>query len=141
MQRARRAVGNRAGLSLLELMFALTIMAVGVLAAFSSQVGSVDLLRSSRENDSAMTQLRAAMEDVLSVPPANLPTTYINGSVLAKPEFNYNPLGLSNFQIRVEYPGVALPFVPDPLEVRLIATWDDFQGRDREGRLSTVVVR
>jgi len=122
-------------------MFALTIMAVGVLAAFSSQVGSIDLLRTARENDAAMTQLRAAMEDVLAVAPPIIPTTYANGSVLAKPGFDYNPMALLDFRIRVEYPGMVGVVAPDPLPIRLTATWTDFQGRELTLFLATAVVR
>jgi prepilin-type N-terminal cleavage/methylation domain-containing protein len=131
----------QAGFSLLELMFALTVLAVGVLAAFSSQVGSVDLLRSTREQDAAMLQMRAALEALLALQHAAIP---VEGSPFEAGVAidGYNAHGLSDFVLVAEYPGYALGGdIPDPLEVVLTSTWRDFSQRERSLRLSTMVIR
>lgn len=141
MQLGRRAARSRAGLTLLELMFALTVMAVGVLAAYSGQVGSVDLLRATREEDAAMVQLRAGMELVLAEPTNNIITAFANGSQLAVDGWDFNPMNLDGFELRVQYPGLGGGAVPDPLPIVLTATWNDFRGRPRSQTLSTMVSR
>jgi type II secretory pathway pseudopilin PulG len=137
----RGAKGTRSGLTIIELMFALTIMAVGVFAAFSGQVGSIDLLRATRENDAAMLQLRGAMEEVLSRPTGSLTMAFPNGAVMAVPGKDLNPLALDAFEIRVRYPSMVGGVTPDPFEVRLDASWNDFRGRPRSESLSTMVKR
>ncbi len=136
-----RGTSPRKAFSLLELMFALTVLAIGVMAAFSSQVGSVDLLRSSREQDAAMLQMRAALEAILALQHASIP---VAGSPFesGQPIDGYNAHGLSDFVLVAEYPGYTLGGdIPDPLEVVLTGTWLDFSQRERSLRLSTMVTR
>ncbi|MEZ5976837.1 MAG: prepilin-type N-terminal cleavage/methylation domain-containing protein [Planctomycetota bacterium] len=133
---------NRAsgGFSLLELMFAMTILTVGVMAAFSSQIGSAGLMRTSRETQTAVADLRAAMEDLLTRTPdflvehANSP--YRPGESVAA----YEDLHLSEQRIVASYPEyTAGDDVPDPLAVVLTCTWEDFEGRERSLALRTVL--
>lgn len=139
MHMRRRAADRRAGLTLLELMFALTVMAVGVLAAYSGQVGSVDLLRATRETDAAMVQLRAAMEVVLTRPPNEIMKDFPDGSQLASGAWDFNPMNLDAYQVTVDYPGIGAGDAPDVLPIVLTATWNDFRGRPREQSLATLV--
>lgn len=133
---------RRAGFSLLELMFAMSILTVGVMASFSSQVGSMELMRSSRETQTATADLRAAMEDLLTRTPDFLvehaSSPYKPGESVAA----FDDLHLSDQRIVATYPnweeGDA---APDPLQIVLTCTWSDYEGRERELVLRTVLSR
>lgn len=130
---------TRAGFSLLELMFAMSILTVGVMAAFSSQVGSMELMRSSRETQTASADLRAAMEDLLTRTPEFLvghPNSPFRPGI---PVAQYDGLHLSDESIVATYPNYAGDTVPDILQVQLICTWTDYEGRERELQLITAL--
>ena len=118
-------------------MVAIGVLLIAVMAAFSSQITSLNLMRNSRETNTAMADLQAAMEKILIAVPQSLPehADYGDGQAIAE----YDDLHLSNEQIVVEYPGyVAGDPVPDPLSILLTVTWNDFQGRSRRLQLSSV---
>ena len=128
------------GFTLLELMFALTIMAIGVMAAFMSQMGSLSLMRSAEEQEVILTDLQACVESMLSLNPEELP---ISGSDFEadQPIAEFEGLHLRDERIVARYPEYSGGTPPDPLIVRLEATWTDFDGRDQQLELSTAVTR
>ena len=111
-----------------------------MLAAVASHVSSYNLLRTSSETNAAMADLRGAMEEVLTlnVSLANLPlagSPFENGQPVAK----FANRSLANENIVATYPGyVAGVPVPDPLQIVLTITWNDFVGRPRTMSVATM---
>lgn len=132
-----RVAGARAGFSLLELMIAVVLLAIGVLSAFYGQVSALNLLRGMRERNTAMSDLEACMETILAEPLLDIPGNF-PGDV---PVPAYNDLHLNAQQLTPSYPGFAGGPVPEPLEILLTATWDDWRGRPQTIRLASVRTR
>lgn len=129
---------SRGGFTLLELMIAITVMLIGVAAAFGGQVGTQSVIRQSRETQLALTQLEAVGEAVIAQVPQQLPESpdYGDGLVIDLP----TEVPLRNLQLVCTYPDfVAGQEVPNPLEVLIAATWTDFEGRQRVLTLATAV--
>jgi prepilin-type N-terminal cleavage/methylation domain-containing protein len=137
--RGRRA--DAAGFSLVELMIAVTVILFGLLTAYSSELSSLEVVKTSRETNTAMADLQACMESMLVLPPAEIPNPegpYAPGSIVEA----FRDLHLENQRIVATYPNlVAGQPVPDPLEIVLTMTWTDRQGRGRELRISSVKTR
>ena len=130
--------GVTGGFTLLELMFALTIMSVGVMAAFMSQMGSMSLMRTAEEQEIILTDLQACVEEMLSLNPEDLPLSssdYTDGEPIAA----YEELHLRGQRIVATYPEFSGVVVPDPLVIRLSASWTDFEGQPRTMSLVTAV--
>ncbi len=134
-----RALGDarRRGFSMLELMFALTILSVGVMAAFSGQVNSLNLLSSSEETRSAVMDLQSALESILARGPDDAVATFPPG----QPMNAYSSLHMLDQQIVPTYPNFAGGTIPDVLQVVVTCTWTDFEGRPRDLDLASVMVR
>ena len=121
-------------------MVAIGVLLIASMAAFSSQLASLNLMKTSRETDLAMADLQAAMEQVLAQTPSGLPTSddYPHGGNVA----DFDSRNLDAEQIVVTYPGyVAGGDVPDPLPILLTISWNDFQGRPRQLQLSSMTVQ
>jgi len=131
------AARARAGFSLLELMIAVVLLTLGVLSAFYGQVSSLNLLRAARERNTAMSDLEACMETILSEPLASIPVNF--PADVSVPAFD--GLNLTAQQLVPTYPGFAGGPVPEPLEIRLTATWNDWRGRPQAIRLASVRTR
>ena len=126
---------------MVEVMMALGIMLVAVLGAFSSQVASSNLIRISRESDLALADLQACMEQALTLSTDDLP---ISGSLFedGQPVALYEDLNLEGESIVTTYPGyVEGQTIPDPLEIVLTMTWNDYGRRSRTVTLRSVKVR
>lgn len=139
-RRPVRGRRGRAAFTLVELMIAITVLLVAVLATFVSQLTSRDLLRTARETEVAVGDLEAAMERVLVFPPDQLPGPtgrFPDGQPIAA----FDGLHLPNESIVVTYPGYAGGAVPDPLSIVLTLTFDDFKGRQRVLRLASMKTR
>ena len=137
----RQESRKSAGFSLLELMLALSILTVAIGAAFSGQVGSSKLLKTSAETRVALQDLRTAMEDIMAVAnPAGLP---LAGSLYqaGQPVTAYESLHLRDQRLVATYPNYTGGIVPDSLQVRLTMTWLDANGNARLQDLVTVVTR
>lgn len=118
----------------------MSILTVGVMAAFSSQVGSMELMRSSRETQTASADLRAAMEDLLTRTPAFLvehpQSPFLPGQSIAP----FEDLHLSDQRIVTRYPNyTAGGAVPSILQIALECTWTDYEGRERDLGLVTAL--
>jgi len=134
-------MGSRAGFSMVEVMVALGVLLVAVMGAFSSQATSSNLINTSRETNLASADLQACMEQLLTLNSDAIP---IPGSDFedGQPVALYEGLNLSNERIVATYPGyLAGQPVPDPLEILLTITWDDYGTRSRSDTLSSVKVR
>jgi len=133
--------GGRSGFSMIELMCAVVVLVVAISAAMAAQIIGNNLLRTSRENNVALSDLQGAMELAILQAPATLP--------IAPSEFQagvpvprFNDLHLRNQRIRASYPGyvVGAP-VPDPLQVVMTIQWNDYLDRPRTLSLATLRTR
>lgn len=141
MRTMRTARNHDAGFSLVELMIAVTVILVGLLTAYSSELSSLEVVKTSRETNTASGDLQACMESMLVLPPAEIPNPagpYAPGQIIAA----YSDLHLESQRVIATYPNLVVGQpVPDPLEIVLTMTWTDRQGRDREMRIASVKSR
>ena len=140
----RRLPGTRtprsaaAGFSLLELTVAIGVLLVATLAAFSSQVQSFALIESSRDAAVAMTDLEVCMEKVLTRTADEIPAAFPEGEPIA----DFDGLHLDAESIVPTYPGLEEGGpAPDPLQIDLVATWNDRRRRAKSMRLTTIRTR
>ena len=130
--------GSRsAGFSLYELMIAIGILLVAVLATLQSQTTSLNLVHTTHETDTATSDLQAAMEQILLRSPDQIP---IAGSPFEAglPIAAFTNLHLRNERLVPTYPGYAGgPTVPDPLQIQLLLTWNDYRGRPRRMQIAS----
>ena len=135
----RSGTGRRAregGFTLLELMIAVGVILVAVLGTFGAQFTSQQLIATSRETETATLDLQTAMEQIMMVPPDLLPTPTgrfpANQAIAA-----FTNLHLRSERVVATYPNyVAGVAVPDPLDIVLVMTWQDFRDRPRTMRLA-----
>ena len=127
---------NIRGVSLLEVMIAVAIIAIGAIVLVAQLESSYKINNDTRETNKAMAHLEAAMEKVINTTFSNIITTYPqNGSVYLT-EIDCSDL-LPSEHIVVTY---ADPDA-DPLEVRVTITWTSFNGRNKSRTLTTMVTR
>ena len=135
---ARPRSSAAAGFSLLELTVAIGVLLVATLAAFSSQVQSFVLIESSRDAAIAMTDLEVCMEEVLTRTADEIPVAFPAG----QPIPGFEDLHLDAERIVPSYPGLEEGgAAPDPLQIDLVATWNDRRSRARSMRLTTIRIR
>lgn len=131
---------GRKGLSLIEVMVAVTVMTIAILGTIGAQTMSRELAATSRDTNRAVADLRAAMEEVLllsidEIPDADGP--YAPGVSIDR----FEDLHLNDQSIVATYPNYAGGPVPDPLQVVLECRWSDHAGRDRSISIACVKTR
>jgi prepilin-type N-terminal cleavage/methylation domain-containing protein len=134
----RHARRGRSGFTLIELMLCVTVLVVAISTAVASQLVAFNLLKTSRETDIAMGDLQGAMEELVL---RNIDTLPIAGSPYAagQPIVAFDDLHLRNESIVATYPNyVAGSQVPDPLQIVVTMTWNDYLGRPRTLRLASM---
>lgn len=133
-----RRPGARDGFTLIELMVAIAVLLVGALAAFGTQVTSSQMIDFSRDVTVAVNDLEMCMEEMLLQSADDMPIVYPQGAPVA----GYTSLHLRNEDIVPMYinwnPGDP---IPDPLEIRLTASWLDGAGRIQRQTLITAKSR
>jgi prepilin-type N-terminal cleavage/methylation domain-containing protein len=136
--RGKRQDGLEGGFSLLELMFAITILVIGVMGAFTTQLGSLGVITAGQETSKATMELQAAMESLLVSDPDDMVVDF--PADVPIPAFTDR--NLRNELMVPSYPNWdGIGPIPSSLDVRLTLTWDDFEGRQRSLRLNTAVTR
>lgn len=137
----QRRISRSAGFSLYELMIAVGILLIAVLATLHSQLTSTSLVQTTHETDTATSDLQAAMEQILLRTPDQIPilgSPYQAGVPIAA----YTNLHLRNESMVPTYPNYAGgASVPDPLQIVLTLTWNDFRGRPRTMRIASTRTR
>lgn len=143
VQRSAAGVAPRpiGGFTLVEVMVAIGVLLVAVVSAFGSQLTSFRLMTTSREDNTAVSDLAACMEELLLVPIDALPiasSRFADGVSIS----GYEGLHLRDQRLVATYPGyTAGGAVPDPLEIALTATWRDQRGAARRIELHSLKVR
>jgi prepilin-type N-terminal cleavage/methylation domain-containing protein len=110
----------RAGLTLVEVMIATTILAVGALVAFPTMLSFSDLSDAAREENVATHDLMTAVEDVMSTPFTQITSTYKAGAPI--PRFDALHLGEESIVVTYDDPAA------DPLIITITASWRDRKG-------------
>ena len=119
-------------------MISIAVLLVAVLSAVSSQVTSMNLMRTNQESNTAMTDLETAMEGILLDSIDDIPVNNPDGAALAA----FNNLNLANETIVATYPNLVVGApTPDPLAIVVSLTWNDWRGRPRTLQLSTMKAR
>jgi type II secretory pathway pseudopilin PulG len=137
----RNSGGRSAGFSLVEIMIAIGILLVAILTALQSQGTSLNLVQTTHETDTATSDLQSAMEQILLRSPDQIP---VPGSPFQAgvPIAAFTNLHLRNELMVPSYPnytgGAA---VPDPLQIQLTLTWNDYRNRPRTMRIETTRTR
>lgn len=132
---------RRAGLTMVELMVAISILLFAVSGAVASQVYSQRLASTGAETSAAMADLQTCMERILLRPVETIP---VAGSAFEanQPVAAFEGLHLTGERIVPTYPGYVVGgAVPDPLEIVLTITWRDHGGRTRMLRLACMKTR
>lgn len=119
-------------------MIAIVVLLIGTLAAFGSQVTSGQLIDLSRDVTMAVTDMEMCMEELLLQSADDIPTVYPEGAPIP----GYTGLHLRNEDLAPTYLNWdAGEPIPDPLEIRLTATWLDGSGRQQQQTLTTAKSR
>ena len=135
-----RRPSKRAGFGLVEVMAATAVLVVSLMAAVGGQLAALRLMRTTRENSTATSELTAAMEEVSAKGIDGLPiagSPYADGQPIA----TFTDRALHNERVVATYPGYAAGSVPNPLTIVLRLTWTDWAGRPAQMRVATMKAR
>jgi len=121
---------SKRGISLVELMVAVTVLTLAILGTLTTQASCRKLSKTGRETTRAVADLQSAMEEILLLPIEDIPHEdgdYAPGLPIAR----FTDLHLNGETITPTYPGLGGGVVPDPLEIILTCQWIDHGGRAR----------
>lgn len=121
-------------------MVALSIASIVILGVSLTQAAAVELNRSSDETNIAVADLRTAIEEILTLALEDIPDV---GGPFAPgvPVAAFNDRNLDGERLVVTYPNFVGGDVPDPLEIQVTVTWEDFAGRTRSISMATLKTR
>lgn len=134
-RQSRRA--RSAGFSLLEVMYGTVVLMVCLLAAFTSQLLSLNLMRQARDVNTAASELSAAIEEVTAPAVDEIPTTYPPGAAIPR----YEARALRDERVVVTYPNFVGGTLPSPLEIRVTINWTGWNGSPGSLSYSTMKTR
>ena len=123
---------------MIELVVAITILLIGTLAAFGTQVVSGQIIDSSEDITIVVSDLETCMEEMLLQSADDMPSHYPEGVEVP----GYSNLHVAAQEITPEYLNwSAGDAIPDVLEIELTATWFDGSGRVQRQTLLTTKAR
>lgn len=129
------------GFTMIELMFTVFILTVGFSALMEGFASLLYLIDISREETSASADLRNMLERIRGTPfdqmNARFPDGSVNGPVSARYWTLIGIYSLKNQNITVSYTNPA----SDPLEVQVVAQWQDTRGKSRNMTYCTFKTR
>jgi prepilin-type N-terminal cleavage/methylation domain-containing protein len=124
---------RRGGFTLIEVMFATLVLLLSMLSAVSSQLISLGLMRTARENTLATAELTAAMEEITGESFDDVLTKFPD----AQPIADYTDRTLLAERIVPSYPAG----IGDPLTLVVTLTWTDWAGRPARMSVATMKAR
>lgn len=120
----------------------MTVMTIGLVAAFGGQIGTNKVMRQSRETQLVLSRLEALMEYAHSQKADDLPEGEDSVLQHGVPVVLDDDMGLRDLVVITTYEGFDAGEVPpDPLFFRIEATWTDFERRERSLSVASVVTR
>jgi hypothetical protein len=129
------------GLTLVEILIAMFVFTLALAALLSSIVAVLYLIDLSKDFTVAYSDIRNMMEDIRTTPFANMLSLFPDGLVDGPVSNRYSDLVggylLGNEHITVTYADVT----SDPLEVKVILTWQDKHARTQTASASTFKAR
>ena len=125
-----------AGVSLVETIVAVAIIALGVTALMAQLEAAYKITSVNRETNKATAHLQAAMEKVIATPFNNIVNTHPNGSSVYLDSMSNEDLMAGEY-ITVTY----VDENADPLEITVTVYWTSFDGRARSRSLTTMRTR
>lgn len=136
MNRRKKETRTVRGISLVELMIAVSVIAVGAMALMAQLEASHKITTVNRETNKAVAHMQAMMEKVISVPFSDIVRTYPNGTIVYAGQSGLgDPMDGEYF--RIEYADAAA----DPLQITVTVYWTSFDGRMRTRSLTTMRTR
>lgn len=135
---------ERAGFGLLELLVAITVASIVLLGVGVAQSVCYDLGRTSQETLTAASDLESAMEGLLLLSPPEMVDP--DGPFAPdQPVAEFEGLHLEGERIVTSYPNLVDPddlaSLPDPLQIRLTLTFQDYAGRARSMTIASLKTR
>lgn len=128
--------GAMGGVTLVELIVAVAIIAFGVVTLMAQIEASYKITNVNRETNKAMAHLQAGMEKIISTPFNDIVSKYPNGSTIDMS--NIEPIDLMNGErLTVSYADVNA----DPLQITATVSWTSSDGRARTRTLTTMRTR
>lgn len=131
---------THAGFGLLELLIAITVAALVLVGVGVAQSVCFELGRTSQDTHTATADLEAAMEALLLLSLEEIPDP-AGPYAPDQPIAAFENLHLPRERIVASYPTLTGAGVPDPLEIRLTLSFDDYAGRPRTLTLSGLRTR
>lgn len=132
---------NVQGMTLVEILIAVLVFSVALGALLSCLATIVDLIDISRDQTTANTDLKNMLEQIRATPFDSLTAKFTNGFTDGPASNNYTNLvggyTLRNEHITVSY---ANPNT-DPLEIKVLAAWQNKKGRAFNTSISTFRTR
>ncbi len=139
-ERPAHRPGSRSGFGLVELLVAMSIVTIVLVGVGMAQTVCFNLNRTSEETLTAVSDLESAMESVLLLPLTQIPDPrgpFASGQPIAA----FSDLHLEDERISPSYPNMTGVNVPDPLEIVLTITFDDYAGRPRSLSMASMRTR
>ena len=119
-------------------MIAIVVLLIGTMAAFATQVTSGQMIDFSHDVTVAVSDMEMCMEEMLLQSADDMPTAFPEDAPIPA----YSSLHLRNQDLVPTYLNWnAGDPIPDPLEIRLTASWLDGSGRRQQQFLTTAKSR
>ena len=129
------------GMTLIEVLIAALIFSLALGALLSSLGAIVDLLDQSQDSSLATSDLKNMMERVRATPFDAITTRFSNGTIDG-PVINPYTAIVDGYDLRNEHLVVSYADPnTDPLEILVMATWEDKKGRAFNTTISTFRTR
>jgi hypothetical protein len=118
-------------------MYGTVVLMVCLLAAFTSQLLSLNLMRQARDVNTAASELSAALEEVMVRSVDLIPVDFPAGGAIAR----YEGRALRDERVVVTYPNFVGGTIPSPLEIRVTINWTSWNGSPGSLSYSTMKTR
>jgi prepilin-type N-terminal cleavage/methylation domain-containing protein len=126
---------KRSGFSLIEVIFAISVIAIAVIGILSVMLVSVRLQEAARETDLASNSAREQIERIRGTNFATIQATFggTNFTVPGLPDAAGNSNGVNQGAVTIT------PLAGDLLDIQVTVTWRSATGADSQTRLFTQI--